>query len=78
MAATSPSPIPAGLEDPVTYKQAVSMLAETGHKVSGNTIARWGLPTVRVGRTHYVDWPDVLEAHRDHTEAKMRSSSNWT
>lgn len=86
MAAVHYSPTPAGIEDPVTYKEASALLAPTGHPASPGTIARWvreanaleeTIPVVRSGRTDYVSWSLVLRQHRDRTAVKLRASSNW-
>jgi hypothetical protein len=81
MAATHYSPLPAEIDDPVTYEEASALLAETGHKAPVNTLRRWvqeaGLQTVKVGRKVYVSWSDILEIHRDRTAVKLRCSSNW-
>ncbi|GAA3591102.1 hypothetical protein [Streptomyces osmaniensis] len=77
MAIANFSPLPAEIEDPVTYKEASALLARTGHPYHAASIARWGLPKVRAGRTDYVSWSDVLEAHRERVAVRLRSSSNW-
>lgn len=81
MAATQYSPLPEEIEDPVTYQVASTWFAQAGHKASVETIRRWvreeGLETVRVRRTDYVSWSDLLEVHRDRTAVKLRVSSNW-
>lgn len=75
------SPLPTEIDDPVTYDEAISLLARTGHKASRTTIGRWvredGHHTVRVGRTDYVSWTDILDSHFTRTAAKLRASSNW-
>lgn len=81
MAATHLSPYPAEIEDPVSYKEAVALLARTGHPAEMTTVRRYvkedGLDTVKVGKTVYVSWSDLLEAHFKRTAVKLRASSNW-
>lgn len=81
MAATHYSPLPAEIEDPVTYKEAVALFERTGHKAAETTLRRYveedELTTVRVGRTIYASWTDLLEAHFKRTAVKLRASSNW-
>lgn len=79
MAAThySPQPYAPGIEDPVTYEEASALLARTGHPYHARSIARWGLPHVRVNRSDYVSWSDVQEAHRDRVAVRLGASSNW-
>lgn len=91
MAAVHYSPIPTEIEDPVTYKEASALLARTGHPAAARTIANWvaqanqralagereAIEVVRVRRTDYVSWSDVLDEHGDRTAAKLRCSSNW-
>jgi tryptophan 2,3-dioxygenase len=81
MAATHYSPLPAEIEDPVTYEEAIALLARTGHPAGKTTLRRYvqedELDTVRVGKTIYVSWTDLLEAHFKRTAVKLRASSNW-
>ena len=83
MAATHYSPLPDEDEiaDPVTYQVASTWFAQAGHPASVETIRRWvreeKLGKVRIRRTDYVSWSDLLEVHRDRTAAKLRASSNW-
>ncbi|MGW2384355.1 hypothetical protein [Streptomyces sp. NPDC001658] len=81
MAATHYSPLsdsrPAPITDPVSYKEASALLARTGHPVASRTIAGWGLPAERRGRTDVVSWTAVLKAHGERTAAKLRCSANW-
>lgn len=81
MAAAYPSPVPAEIEDPVTYEEASALLARTGHDAPVSTLRRWvredQLDTVRRGRAIHVSWSDVLDAHGRRTAAKLRASSNW-
>jgi hypothetical protein len=93
MAAVHYSPLPATdrIEDPVSYKEASALLAPTGHPASPGTVARWfaqanqaasvgqgkPLTVVRVGKTDYVSWSDVLKEHARRTAVKLRASSNW-
>ncbi|MFB7738265.1 hypothetical protein ACFC08_28530 [Streptomyces sp. NPDC056112] len=75
------SPLPAQIADPVTYEEAVSLFARTGHKAAKTTLRRYvqedDLDTVRAGKLVYVSWSDLLEAHSKRTAAKLRASSNW-
>lgn len=68
MAATSYSPSPA-IRDGVTFKEAAEKFRETGHPVSVNTLVRLarakGYETERVGRTDYVSYSNLLEAHAE-------------
>jgi tryptophan 2,3-dioxygenase len=79
MAATHASP--AFIEDPVTYKEAIALLARTGHPAPESTLRRWvhddQLDTVRMGGKVHVSWSDILDAHGRRTAAKLRASSNW-
>lgn len=84
MAALHYQPAPdalADLEDPVTYEEASALLARTGHPAHINTVRRYvkddGIATVRVRRTDYMSWTDILDAHFRRTAAKLRASSNW-
>lgn len=83
MAATHYSPLPTEIEDPVTYEEAIALLARTGHPVSDSTLRRYvredKLITTRTGRKAKVcvSWTDILEAHRRRTAAKLRASSDW-
>lgn len=81
MAATQLSPLPAEIADPVTYEEAIALLARTGHSAGCTTIRRYvkedGLRTVKVGRVIYVSWTDILEAHFKRTAVKLRASSDW-
>lgn len=69
MAATSFSPIPASIPDPVTFKEAVEIFRETGHPVSKNTLIRRarakGCAVERVAGTDYVSYSDLLEVHAE-------------
>lgn len=68
VAATSYSPSPA-IRDGVTFKEAVAKFAETGHPIPLNTLKRIahtrGFKTERVGRTDYVSYSNLLEAHAE-------------
>jgi hypothetical protein len=84
MAALHLSPIPAEIEDPVTYKEASALLARTRHPAAPGTIARWvkeaneagqHIPVERMRRTDYVSWTQVLRLHRDRTAAKLRAAA---
>lgn len=87
MAATHYSPLDdlEGIEDPVTYKEAVALLARTGHAVAESTVRRYvqedGLSTVRArcgGKAKdYASYSDILQAHFRRTAVKLRASSNW-
>lgn len=81
MAATHLSPYPAEIEDPVTYEEASALFARTGHPAAKTTLRRYvkedGLDTVKAGRTVYVSWSDLLEAHARRTAVKLRASSDW-
>lgn len=81
MAVTQYSPLPDSIDDPVSYKEASALLARTGHPADPETIRRWvreeELETVRIRRTHYASWSDILEVHGRRTAAKLRASSNW-
>jgi hypothetical protein len=69
MAVTSYSPIPANIPDPVTFKEAAALFAETGLPIGKNTLINHararGCATERVGGTDYVSYSDLLEVHRD-------------
>jgi hypothetical protein len=75
MAVTSYSSLPASIPvpDPVTFKEASAMFAETGHPISANTLVRQArarrLTVVRVGRTDYASYSDLLEAHAEWVRA---------
>lgn len=73
MAVTSYLPHPTDIPDAVTFKEAAAMFAETGHPISANTLVRQaharGATVVRVGRTDYVSYSDLLEAHADWVRA---------
>ena len=78
MAALHLSPIPTEIEDPVTYKEASALFAQTGHPAAPGTIARWvkeaieagqTIPVERVRRTDRVSWSMLLRLHRDRTAA---------
>lgn len=75
------SPLPAEIEDPVTYKEAVALFARTGHKASESTVRNYvrdaGITPVFVGKTAYVSWSDLLQVHFERTAVKLRASSNW-
>lgn len=77
MAIANFSPLPAEIEDPVTYREASTLLDRTDHPYAAGSIARWGLDKVRVGKTDYVSWTDVQVAHAERVGAKLRASSNW-
>ncbi|WP_042174623.1 DNA-binding protein [Streptomyces sp. NBRC 110035] len=81
MAATHYSPLPEQIEDPVTYQEAAALFARTGHDAPVSTLRRWAkedrLETVKSGRTVYVSWSDLLEAHAKRMAVKLRASSNW-
>lgn len=74
MAVTSYSPIPASIPDPVTFKEAAALFAETGHPVSANTLIRRarakGCDIERVGRTDYASYSDLLEVHAEVVRAR--------
>ncbi|MFD9443460.1 hypothetical protein [Streptomyces sp. NPDC060001] len=69
MAVTSYSPIPVSIPDAVTFKEAAALFQETGHPASANTLVRLarakGYKTERVGRTDYISYSDLLEAHAE-------------
>lgn len=69
MAVTSYSPLPESIPDPVTFKEAQALFAETPHPVHANTLVRLakakGCDIERVGRTDYVSYSDLLEAHAE-------------
>ncbi|WP_329376198.1 hypothetical protein [Streptomyces sp. NBC_01483] len=74
MAVTSYSPLPEAIPDPVTFKEASAMFAETGHPIHANTLvrqvrARKDIPVVRVGRTDYVSYSDALDVHAEWVRA---------
>ncbi|MCI3279173.1 hypothetical protein [Streptomyces cylindrosporus] len=86
MAAVHYSPLSTALEDPVTYKEASALLADTGHPASPGTVARWvkearqagqDIPVTRSGRTDQVSWSIVARLHRDRTAVKLRASAAW-
>lgn len=81
MAVTYPSPLPAEIEDPVTYKEASALLARTGHPTPESTLWNWvredGLDTVRLRGKVNFSWSDILEAHGRRTAAKLRASGDW-
>lgn len=83
MAATHHSPLPIGIEDPVSLKEASALFDRTDHKASVETLRRWvhedDLETEHRGpkRVLHVSWSDLLEAHFKRTAAKLRASSNW-
>lgn len=74
MAATSYSPMPASIPDPVTLEEAVELFRETGHPISKSTLERLirqkGFATERVGKTGYVSYTDLLEAHAEWVRRK--------
>jgi len=77
----SPSPHPAVIEDPVTYKEASALFARTGHPAPESTLRRWvkeeNIPTERRAGIVQVSWTALMEAHGRRTGAKLRCSSNW-
>ena len=88
MAAVHYNPLPdaARIEDPVSYKEASALLADTGHPASSQTIARWVreanqltevIPVMRSGKTDYVSWTLVMREHKQRTAAKLRASAAW-
>lgn len=84
MAATHHTPLPlAGIEDPVSLKEASALFDRTDHKAPLETLRRWvredDLAAVRVGpkREVHVSWSDLLEAHAKRTAAKLRASADW-
>lgn len=84
MAATHHNPLPlAGIEDPVSLKEASVLLARTGHPAPVNTLRRYvqedGIETVHVGprRVVHVSWSELLDAHFKRTAAKLRASADW-
>lgn len=81
MAIAHYSPLPAEIDDPVTLKEAVALFRRTGHPAPESTLRRWiredNITTVRAGRTDYVSWTDLLQAHFRRTAAKLRAGSNW-
>lgn len=58
---------PTTATDWVSYKEASLLFAETGLPAPVRTLQRWvaedGLTAVRSGRTDYVSFSDLLEAH---------------
>lgn len=81
MAITHYSPIPTEITKPVTYGEASALLARTGHPAGKTTLRSWvredNITTVRVGKTVYVSWTDILDAHFRRISTRLRASSNW-
>lgn len=81
MAAMHLSPFVGAIADGVTYKEAEALFKRTGHPAPESTLRNWvkedRLATEKVGRTVYVSWSDLLEAHLKRTAVKLRASSNW-
>lgn len=81
MAAPHPLPLTDEIQDPVSYEEAAALFARTSHPASPTTLRRYvqedRLDTVRSGRTVYVSWSDLLEAHGRRTAAKLRAGSDW-
>lgn len=88
MAAVHYNPLPdaARIEDPVSYKEASALLADTGHPASAQTVARWvreanqyeeTIPVVRAGKTDMVSWTLIVREHKRRTAAKLRASAAW-
>lgn len=73
MAVTSYLPLPTTISDPVTFKEASALFAETGHPASANTLVRWArekrYDIERVGRTDYVSYSNLLEVHAEKVRA---------
>ena len=68
MAITSYAAMPVPrIVDPVTFKEAAALFAETPYPVSANTLVRWvkeaKVPTERVGKTDYVSYSELLVLH---------------
>ncbi|MGV9278128.1 hypothetical protein [Streptomyces griseosporeus] len=78
MAIAHYSPLPAEIDDPVTLKEAVALFRRTGHPAGETTLRSWiredGITTVRVGKTAYMSWTDLIQAHARRTAAKLRAS----
>ncbi|MEU3261021.1 hypothetical protein ABZ694_25065 [Streptomyces albidoflavus] len=62
--------------DLVTIKEAIALLAETGHGISESTLKRAlrsrNVRGERIGRVVLHSYTDVLEAHRDLIAARTR------
>lgn len=69
MAATSYSPMPHSIEDPVTFKEALEMFRETGHHVPESTLVRRlrakGCHTELVRGRTYASYTDLLNIHAE-------------
>ncbi|MEV5915792.1 hypothetical protein AB0M00_43785 [Streptomyces chartreusis] len=84
MAAVHFTPAPAVIEDPVTYKEASALLADTPYAPTSKAIARWvaaanrievTIPVEREGRTDRVSWTLLVREHKKRTAQQLRDAA---